>query len=155
MDRPHTCALTVQSAADVHQAGGIGGAERFSAGIQHTAGLVAEHGQRGIGVLDGEGAAKPATFLRIGQFHQINASHRAQQTQRRIAEMQHTQAVAGWVVCHAMRIVSSDILDAQPVDQKLTQLIDAWREGAYRRDQRGITAVSRSLGIQLAHHADT
>ena len=55
--------LAAQRAADVHEAGGVRRGADLGAGRQHVADLVGEHRHRGVGVLQGEGAAEPAALL--------------------------------------------------------------------------------------------
>ncbi len=59
----------------------------------------------------------------------VEAAHFGQQAEGPVAEMKRAQAVATGVVGDAMRKICAHILHAQPVDEKLAQLIDPGQQG--------------------------
>ena len=77
-----------------------------------------------------------------------------QELQRRLADLEHPQGVAGRVVGHPVRVVRADVRHPEPLDQELRELEDPGRE---RLDLLGEPPVSRQLrrhGVELAHHPD-
>ena len=119
MDGCHTGTLAMQPSTDMHQTGRISSTEDLRAGIQYAAHFVAEHGERGINVLDGEGTPKTAALAGVGQFYQVDSFDIAQQLQGRVTYVQHTQAVTSGVIRHTVRVVSLNIADTQVFDQEL------------------------------------
>ena len=75
-----------QRAAEVHQAGVVGGAQHLGAGRLGVAHLVAAHRRRDVGVLDGEGAAESAALLGAGQLHEFQPADGFEQPARAVAE---------------------------------------------------------------------
>jgi hypothetical protein len=137
--RADTGALPRKAAADLHQARPVHGRDNLCTGCDDRPALVCEHRRRGIRVLDRKRPAETTAFFRFREFDELEASHRAQQPQRRGADPHHSQRVARRLIRDAMGEVCADILDAELLDQELRQLEDA------RRDLRA----------QLANRADT
>ena len=94
-------------------------------GRQHVGHLVGEHRGRGVGVLDGEGAAEAAALVGAGQLDQLQPADGAQQLQRPVADPQQPQRVAGRVVGDPVRVVGADVGHPEDVDQELRQLVGA------------------------------
>ena len=97
-------------------------AQNSAPGVEDAADLVAEHGHRRVGVLDGERAAEPAALLGPGQLDQVDPPDRPQQPQRGVADAEHPQRVAGRVIRHPVRVIGADVLDPQLVDEELREL---------------------------------
>ncbi len=57
--------LARQQAADVHQAGRVGGGQHLGAGAEHVGDLVGAHRDRGVRVLDRERAAEAAALVGV------------------------------------------------------------------------------------------
>ena len=150
MDRAHAGALTVERAADLHQAGIVGRRADLGAGVEDAAQLVAEHRHRGVGVLDRERAAEAAAFL-ARRGSSTRSIPRTARSSRSGASPTGSSAerVAGRVVGHAVRVIGADILDAQLLDQELRQLEHA----RHQCDHRRASAASPSVSARLRRKA--
>ena len=150
----HARARVAQAAADVHQAGVVGRGADLGAGVEDAPQLVGQHRRRRVGVLDREGAAEAAALLGVRQLDEVDAAHRAQQPQRRVADLQQPQRVARRVVGHAVRERRADVLDPQPPDEELATA--RTRAAPSARDLRGERRRRRprsaSARVALAHH---
>ena len=102
---------------------------------------------------------KPQHSSACGQLHQLDPAHRPQQPQRPVAHAELAQRVAGRVEGHAVREVGAHVLDAQPVDEELGQLVDrralavellAQHPGARRRRARRPPRRRRTPGRSAA-----
>jgi hypothetical protein len=124
----------------VHQAGRVTGGADLGAGRQHLPHLVGEHCGGGVGVLERERATEAATLVGVGQRDQLEPAH---PPQRRLADPQHPQRVAGRVVGDPVREVRADVLDAEHVDQQLRQLV---RPGGHQLRPVGQRLVARPAG---------
>jgi len=141
-----------QPAADVQQAGVVGRADVLGAGLAHGGKLVVEHRRRGVGVLDGERPAEAAALLAVGQVDQLEPADVLQEPQRRVADPERAQRVAGRVVGDAVWERRADVVDAELVGDELGELEHAPRD----RAQRGRAGAGRLLLSQqrvlLADH---
>ena len=152
MDGAHAGPLARQRPADVGQAGVVPGGTDLGAGVEHVTDLVGQHRHRRVSVLDREGAAEAAALGRGGQLDQVDAAHRAQQPQRRVADLEQPQRVTGGMVGHPVGVIRADVLHAEHVDQELRQLVDA---RGHRGDLGGEPLVAGQLGdprVVVAHH---
>ena len=124
VDRPHPGALAVQGAADVHQARVVGRGADLGPGVEHAAELVAEHGHRRVGVLDGERPAEAAALLGPGQLDQVDPPDRPQSRSGASPTRSiRSEWQVGWYVTRC-GIIRPDVLDAQLVDEELRKLED-------------------------------
>src|SRR5262249_55879656 len=87
--RPHARLQPMEAATDLHQAGGVSGAEHLGSRLQYVARLIGEHRRRDVSILDGKRPPKPATFGHTWKFHQIDALDGAQELHRDLTNMQH------------------------------------------------------------------
>jgi hypothetical protein len=69
----------VQRPADVHQARVVRRDADLGTRAKDRAQLVAEHGHRGVGVLDCERAAEAAALVGPRQLDQVDPAHRPQE----------------------------------------------------------------------------
>jgi hypothetical protein len=127
VNRPHPGAPAGQPAADVHQARRVDRADHLGVRVEDISDLVGEHRRRDIGVLHRERPAETAALERIGQLHQVDPAHGAEQALRPVAHPQRTERVAGRVVGNAVGVVRAHVLDPENVDQELRQLVHRQR----------------------------
>ena len=152
--RPHPAPHPAQPAADVQQARGVHGGAELGPGRDHVAALVGEHRQRGVGVLDGERAAEAAALLGLGQVDQLKAPHRAQQAERRVADLRDALRVAGGMAGHAVREGGADVLHAQAPHEELGELEDALAQLTSLALEALVAGFARERRIHLADRAD-
>ena len=75
-------ALAREQPADVHQARVVAGDEHLGSGLAHVARLVGAHRDRGVGVLEREGAAEAAALLGLRQVDEGQPAHLLEQLPR-------------------------------------------------------------------------
>jgi hypothetical protein len=61
----------------MHEARIVASGTYLCPGIEYMTHFIAEHGNRGIGILDGESASEAATFLCGWQLNQIDTTYRS------------------------------------------------------------------------------
>ena len=114
--------------------------------------LVGAHRRRHVRVLHRERAAEPAARLRVGQVHQVDAAHRAQQPQRGVADVHHAQRVAGGVIGHPVREVRAHVGHAEHPGQERGQVVHPRRDLGHLPRQDGVARLGRQHRVVLAHH---
>ena len=124
--------LARQHPADVHQAGVVAGDQHLGAGVADVPRLVGAHRDRGVGVLQGEGAAEAAALLGVGQVDQGRGRAPPRAAARPVADAEHPQRVAGRVVGHPVREVGADVGHAEHVDEELAELVGPRRRSPRR-----------------------
>src|SRR5687767_13695449 len=87
----HPCTKAGKSAADVHQARVVSRCADLGLGVEDAPDLIREHRGGGVRVLDREGPAEPAALLGLGELHEVDAPHVAQQFQRSTSDLEHPQ----------------------------------------------------------------
>jgi hypothetical protein len=145
-------ARVAQAAADVHQAGVVGGGADVGAGVDDPPQLVGQHRRRRVGVLDREGAAEAAALLGGRQLDEVDAAHRAQEPDRRVAHLEQPQRVARRVIGHAVMEGRADVLHPEAPDEELGELEDARGEIADLRGERLVAGLGGHPLVALAHH---
>ena len=151
----HPGALPAERAADVHQAGVVGGAQHLGLGLLNGGNLVGAHRGGDVGVLYGERAAEAAAGLRRGQLGQLQPAHFAQQPQRRVAHPEHPQRMAGGVIGHPVREVRTHVGHPQHVHQQGGQVVNARREAGHGTGQGSVAGFGGKLAVVLADHRGT
>ena len=136
--------------------------EHLGAGLADVPRLVGAHGHRGVGVLDGEGAAEAAALLGAGSSTRSMPRTARSSRARPVADAEHPQRVAGRVVGHPVREVRADVGHPEHVDEELGQLVGRaapvrrrLRAGRHRRaaDDRVLVpgrAGARPDGVTIA-----
>src|SRR5689334_17119440 len=93
---------TLQSTADLQQAGVIRPGAHARPGFADCRQLVAKHGGRDIGVLHRERAAEAATFVTAWQLAEIESTHRSKQSQWLVADSERSQGMTRGVIRDGM-----------------------------------------------------
>ncbi len=107
----------------MHQARRVGRGQDLGACRADRGDLVVTHGQRGVDVLDREGATEPAAFVCAGNVDQGHAIDRGQEPLRPVTDAQEPDRMAGRVERHGMAKVGPDVGHAEDVHQQLGQVV--------------------------------
>jgi hypothetical protein len=155
MQSPHTSLLPMQRPLNMHQAAIIASRTSLSPRIQNCRHLIRQHRPRNISILHCKRSPKPAALLHPRQLHEIDPAHRLQQSNRSIAKPKVPQSMTTSVIRHPMRIIGPDILQPQPLRQKLRKLKHLRQQRLDIRNQPFILKRSRHLRIMIPHHRHT
>jgi len=155
MHRLHTRLLSMQSPLNMHQAGVVTSRTSLSLRIQNRRYFIPQHRARNIGILHREGSTKSATLLQPFQLDQINPSHSFQKPHRTIPEQKIPQPMTTSVISHPMRIISPNILQPQPLRQKLRKLKHLRQQHINLSNQPLILQRQSHLRIMIPHHRHT
>jgi len=142
----------VQRSLNMHETAVVTRCAGVSLGVENGGDFLLQHGAGYVCILDGEGSAEAAALLDAVEFNEVNSADGLQETKRAITKGQTAEAVTTGMVGDAVRIVGTDILEAETVGQELGELEDFGQEGFDVGGEARIANLYGHFGIVIAHH---
>ena len=144
----------MEAAVDLHEAGVVEGGDDFGVGFEDAGFFFAKHGEGDVGVFDGEGAPEAAALFFAGEFAEVEAADLVEELDGSVADVEHTQGVAGRVIGDGVGEGGADVGGAEAVYEEFGELEDAREQSADFGEEGGIVFGFGHHHVVFAHHGD-
>lgn len=131
----------------------IRGAQHVGARRDDVRNFVKAHCGRSVGIFEREESSKSTALIEFGKSDQVNATHRAQQGQRPITNVDRSKRMARGVIGDTPFEGRSDVGDTEYVDEEFSEFKDFWCEFLARSHESIVEFVGGDVGPKVTHRA--